>query len=119
MTEGIKPCPFCGGSASHCCGDLDEPIVKCNRCTARADDASDWNTRPDQWVMTSDKLPEEGVPVWGEMDRQEHVLAIYVLLQSEWLFTKGTIFVENGRWFNLMTCKDKPENPPKRWRYML
>ena len=102
------------GSASHCCGDLDEPRVKCQRCTARADDASDWNTRHDGWVLTSERLPNEGHPLWMTDDNDKDVLPGLYLDGSFWL-PEETL---NGKW--IVTRIERPlDEPPKRWRYML
>ena len=63
--EGLKPCPFCRGRASHALGKRGDgtpwPYVECEKCGASAE-PDVWNTRASGW-QPIESAPKDGTPI--------------------------------------------------------
>lgn len=125
MSE-LKPCPRCGSAGEYGINASfnHKRFVNCIVCgirTAYHDTwdlaVSDWNTRPDDWVMTSERLPDEGVPVWMTDDNHKDIIPCVCIDAAFRLLMEPPIKLD-GEWVTRF-MERKFDVPPKRWRYML
>lgn len=67
MSEGLKPCPFCGGCASIRCKTREYAYARCTRCGAESEHLPDkahaaaaWNLRTDHLAYARSILASVG-----------------------------------------------------------
>ena len=86
----------------------------------RGDALRDWNTRADTWISTKYGLPQEAIPVWGEMEKDlvdpvEYIMPL-VLVGDAWICINSPVSRFDGNWMYSTFIRMEP---PKRWKYML
>lgn len=129
----LKPCPRCGsGEVAWNVHDMEDygqlHVISCCDCGIRTrladthDGAiADWNTRPDGWVLTSERWPDKDRPVIGEHGGGSMGLFIVVQVGDELCMPECYSLWYGGcepSWRG--EFEDIPEDDhPKRWRYIL